>query len=75
MFHHLFAVGQVNHLNFSAYQVDVGGNQIEVGRFRLGDDGFRVNIVDDALVNAGFHAFRVDAHARSRVGLRVGVDE
>ena len=53
----------------------MGRNKWQIRGVGLHDDGSEVDIVNDALINAGFHGFWVDTHTRRGVGLRVGIDE
>ena len=70
------AVRPLDHLDFRAHEVDVGGNHVEVLQLRLDEGVLRGDVPPDDLIQGAFLVVvRGEVQAGGRVGLRVRVDD
>ena len=73
--HPLLSLSLANEFDFCTDQVDVGGQEPQVGVARFDDGGSGVRLGNQTLVGARFDRFRIDPNARAAVGLRIRIHQ
>ena len=69
-------VRPLDHLDFRAHEVDMGGNHVQVLQLRLDEGVLGGDVPPDDLIDGPFPVvLRREVQARGRVGLRVRVDD
>ena len=72
---HQIAVGHGNHFQLRPHQIEVGRNERQVLDGGLLDHVLRFHVSQQAFVDAAVQMIRIEPHAGSGVGLRVGVHQ